>query len=82
MEAVSFIAAWYLVIGNKEWLHCTQDCFGFGVPYQVSIIWGLEESSCVLRPALFTVIFDGKHAVLRGTSLGIRIGINCVAMAT
>src|SRR5215470_11791900 len=80
METVSFIAAWYLVIGNKERLYCTQDCFGFGVPCQVSTIWDLEESSCVLRPALFAVIFDGKHAVSGGTRLCIRIGINCVAM--
>jgi hypothetical protein len=32
MEAVSFIASWYLVVGNKERLHCTQDCLSFGVP--------------------------------------------------
>ena len=82
MEAVSFIAAWYLVVGNKERLHCTQDCFGFGIPCQVSTIWGLEEPSCVLCPASFAVIFDGKHAVLGGTSLCIRIGINRVAMGT
>jgi hypothetical protein len=82
MEAVSFIASWYLVVGNKERLHGTQDRFGFGVPCQVCTIWGLEEPSSVLCSASFTVIFDGKHAVLGRTRLCIRIGIHRVAMGT
>jgi hypothetical protein len=82
VEAVSFIASWYLVVGNEDRFQCTQECFGFGVPCQVSTIWDLEEPSGMLCPASFTVIFDGKHAVLGGTRLRIRIGINRVAMGT
>ena len=82
VEAVSFIASWYLVVGNKERLHGTQERFGFSVPCQVSTIWGLEEPACVLGPASFAVIFDGKHAVLGGARLGIGIGIHRVAMGT
>src|SRR5262249_47021964 len=82
VEAVGFIASWYLVIGNKEGLQGTQDGFGFGIPCQICTIWCLEEPSSVLCPASVTVIFDGKHAVLGGTSPCIMIGIHRVAMGT
>src|SRR6266568_2480657 len=80
VEAIRFIAFWYLVVGNKAGLHGMKHCFGFGVSCQVSTIWFLEEPSCVLCFASFAVIFDGKHAVLRRTRLRIRIGIDRVAM--